>query len=174
MIEDAGVTKTTFYKHFEGKDDFVLACVETRDAWELQSWDRAVKKIAGDDPAAQLLAFFDVLDLWFNDPDFRGCMFMNTAAEFSDRRDPIHRAAAAHWRKCRDQFRSLAGRAGAPDPDVFADHFTILLQGTLVLRHVHDRNDAASVVRPAVVALVNQHIPQHARRGKTTTPQASL
>jgi len=157
VIEHAGVTKTTFYKHFEGKDDFVLACVETRDEWEMQAWDRAAKQLAGDDPRAQLLAFFEVLDIWFNEPDFRGCMFINTAAEFSDRRDPIHRAAAAHKRKNRDHFRALAHRAGAADPDTFADQFTILLEGTLVLRHVHDRDDAAKAARPAVVALIQRH-----------------
>ena len=159
IIEHAGVTKTTFYKHFEGKDDFVLACVETRDAWETQSWDRAIRTLAGEEPRAQLLAFFDVLDTWFNDDDFRGCMFINVAAEFTDRRDPIHRAAVVHKRKNRDHFRMLAARAGANDPDTFADQFTILLEGTLMLRHVHDRDDAVTVVRPAVVNLIDTHIP---------------
>ncbi len=159
VFEHAGVTKTTFYKHFDGKDDFVLACVETRDEWEMQAWDRAARHLGGDDPRAQLAAIFDVLDIWFNEPDFRGCMFINTAAEFSDRRDPIHRAAAAHKRKSRDHFRSLAALAGASDPDAFADQFTVLFEGTLVLRHAHDRDDAASVVRPTVVTLIDRLIP---------------
>jgi AcrR family transcriptional regulator len=160
VIEHAGVTKTTFYKHFEGKDDFGLACVEARDDWEMQAWERAAASLGGEDPREQLLAFFDVLDIWFNDPDFRGCMFINLAAEFSDRRDPIHRAAAAHKRKARDHFRSLAARAGAGDPEAFADQFTILLDGTLILRHVHDRDDAARAVRPAVIELLERHVPR--------------
>lgn len=163
VIEQAGVTKTTFYKHFEGKDDFVLACVTTRDAWEMGSWERAARRLGGEDPRAQLLAFIDVLDVWFNDEQFRGCMFVNAAAEFSDRRDPIHRAAAEHKRNSRDHFLALATRAGASDPVAFADHFTILLEGTMVLRHVHDRDDAARVVRPAVFALVDRHIPERRR-----------
>ncbi|MBX3358533.1 MAG: TetR/AcrR family transcriptional regulator [Phycisphaeraceae bacterium] len=165
VIEHAGVTKTTFYKHFEGKDDFVLACVETRDAWEKQAWDRAVRLLAGDDPRAQLVAFFDVLDTWFNDAEFRGCMFINAAAEFSDPRDPIHRAAAEHKRKSRDHFRELATRAGATDPDTFADQFTILVEGTLVLRQVHDRDDAARMVRPTVLDLIGRHMPRMQQAG---------
>ena len=51
VIAAAGVTKTTFYKHFEGKDDLMVAAVQRRDEWESQAWDRAVRKIAGDDPA---------------------------------------------------------------------------------------------------------------------------
>jgi hypothetical protein len=33
------------------------------------AWTSAVQKMAGDDPKAQLLAFFDVQDVWFNAPD---------------------------------------------------------------------------------------------------------
>src|SRR5205814_7411890 len=102
VIETAGVTKTTFYKHFESKDDLMVAAVQRRDQWESQAWDRAVRKLAGDDPAKQLLAMFDVMDLWFNDPDFRGCMFSNAAAEFPNPHDPVHQAAAVHQRRLRD------------------------------------------------------------------------
>ena len=62
VISTAGVTKTTFYKHFEGKDDLMVAAVERRDEWESVAWERAVRKLAGDDPAGQLLAVIDVLD----------------------------------------------------------------------------------------------------------------
>src|SRR3954469_19908631 len=79
VIETAGVTKTTFYKHFESKDDLMVAAVQRRDEWESQAWARAIRKFAGsDDPVKILLAMFDVMDFWFNDPDFRGCMFLNT------------------------------------------------------------------------------------------------
>ncbi|MGP1347622.1 MAG: TetR/AcrR family transcriptional regulator [Phycisphaerales bacterium] len=159
VIEQAGVTKTTFYKHFESKDELILACIEWRHAWETAAWERAVEKVAGDDPRAQLIGFFDVMDLWFNDPDFRGCVFLNTAAEFADRRDPIHQAAAAHKKANRDIFRDLAARAGASDPEGFADAYTILLEGTLILRHVHGRNDAARVTKPAVVDLIQRSMP---------------
>ncbi|MBX3390430.1 MAG: TetR/AcrR family transcriptional regulator [Phycisphaeraceae bacterium] len=160
VIEHAGVTKTTFYKHFEAKDDLVLACVRARDEWEMQAWDRAARKLGGDDPRSQLVAFFDVLDVWFNDPEFHGCMFINVASEFSDKRDPIHKAGAEHKRKVRDFFRDLAVKAGATHPDDFADHYTILVDGTLVLRHVHGRDDAAQVARPVVMNLIDTYIPK--------------
>src|SRR4051795_13299052 len=133
VIAAAGVTKTTFYKHFESKDDLMVAAVERRDEWESQAWGRAVREIAGDDPAGQLLATLDVMDIWFNDPDFLGCMFLNTAIEFPNPHDPVHRAAAAFKRKCREHRRDLAGAAGA-DPggaEVFADCYTALIEGAL-------------------------------------------
>ncbi|MBX3365350.1 MAG: TetR/AcrR family transcriptional regulator [Phycisphaeraceae bacterium] len=150
IIALAGVTKTTFYKHFESKDELAVEAVRRRHEWELVAWDRAVHELAGDCPRKQLVAYYDVLDLWFNDPDFRGCLFINSAAEFPNPHDPIHRVAAEHKRRVRDHFRSLAALAGVTEPEAFADRYTALFEGTLVLRQVHDRNDAARVMKPAV------------------------
>jgi len=157
VIARAGVTKTTFYKHFESKDELMLEAVRMRDAWEMEAWGRAAQTLGGNDPARQLLAFFDVLELWFNSEDFRGCIFINTAAEFPDANDPIHQAAAKHKRANRDGWRDLARAAGATDPESFADLYTALFEGTLVLRHVHGRDDAVAVIRPAVHALLTDH-----------------
>ena len=161
VIAQAGVTKTTFYKHFEGKDDLMVAAVQRREEWESQAWNRAVRKLAGDDPAKQFLGMMDVMDLWFNDPEFHGCMFTNAAAEFPNPHDPVHQAAAAYKRRARDHWRDLASAAGA-DPaaaETFADCFWALIEGALSLRQTHGRNDAARVVRPAVEQLVRAYLP---------------
>ena len=161
VIATAGFSKTAFYKHFESKDELMVAAVQRRDEWESQAWDRAVRKLAGDDPGRQLLAMLDVLDLWFNDPDFHGCMFMNTAAEFPNPHDPVHQAAAAHRKRTRDHFRNLAQAAGADATaaETFADCYAALLEGALIMRQTHGRNDAARVVRPAVEQLVGTYLP---------------
>ncbi len=164
VIAAAGVTKTTFYKHFEGKDDLMLAAVQRRDEWESQAWGHAVKKIAGDDPVKQLLAMWEVMDRWFNEPDFRGCMFLNTAIEFPNPHDPIHQAAAAYKRRSRDHWRDLAKAAGAEaaGAETFADCFAALIVGALILRQTHGRNDAARAVRPAVEQLIGTYLPKTA------------
>ena len=155
IITAAGVANTTFYTHFESKDDLLVAAIQQRDEWEMQAWTNAVQKLSGDNPKDQLLGFFDVLDIWFNSPDFRGCQFINAAAEFPNPHDPIHRVAAEHKRKNRDFFRQLAEVAGATNADEFADQYTALVEGTLVLRQVHGRDDAAKVIKPAVEKLVD-------------------
>jgi AcrR family transcriptional regulator len=161
IIAQAGVTKTTFYKHFESKDDLMVAAVKRRDEWESVAWDRAIRKIAGKDPARQLLAFFDVLDIWFNEPEFRGCMFMNAAAEFPNPNDPVHQAAVAHKRRSREEWRNqaLAGGADAAGAETFADCFAAMVEGALILRQTQGRNDAARVVRAAVQQLILMYLP---------------
>jgi AcrR family transcriptional regulator len=160
VIAAAGVSKTTFYKHFESRDDLLVAAIKTRDEWESAGFNAAMQKLSGDDPRSKLLAIFDVLDLWFNSPDFRGCQFINAAAEFPNPHDPVHAVAAEHKRKNRDMFRDLAARAGVQAAEMFADQFTALVEGTLVMRQIHGRNDAAKVIRPAAEALLARHLPQ--------------
>jgi AcrR family transcriptional regulator len=162
VIEAAGVTKTTFYKHFESKDHLMVAAVQRRDEWESQAWERAIRSMAGDDPVRQLLCTIDLLDLWFNNPDFIGCMFINAAAEFPNPHDPVHQAAAAYKRRTRDHRRDLALAAGADAQaaEAFADTFTALIEGILILRQTHGRNDAARVIRPAVQQLIDTYLPR--------------
>lgn len=127
-----------------------------------------MRKLAGDEPGGQLLAMFDVMDIWFNDPEFRGCMFMNTAAEFPNPHDPVHQAAAAHRKRSRDHYRNLAREGGAKEraAETFADCFTAMVEGALILRQTHGRNDAARVVRPAVEQLVRAYLPRWAGSAK--------
>ena len=160
ILDAAGVTKTTFYKHFDSLEDLTVAAVQRREQWEAGAWARAVDDAAGGDERAKFLALFDLMDRWFNEPEFRGCIFINIAAEFPDPNDPVHQVAAAHKRRQRDGWRDAARRLGAADPEGLADVYTALVEGTLILRHVHARNDAARVVRPAVAALLDRHLPR--------------
>lgn len=154
ILAEAGVSKTTFYKHFKSKDELVVKALEARDEWERNAWREAVRCLVGDAPERQLIGLIDVLDILFNDPGFRGCQFINAASEFPNPDDAIHRAAAAHKRSNRDWVRDLAEAGGARDPEGFADAYTVLFEGALVLRQVHDRDDAARAVRPLIESLV--------------------
>jgi AcrR family transcriptional regulator len=161
VIAAAGVTKTTFYKHFESRDELLVATVQRQDEWESRAWADAVRRIAPDEPARQLLAMFDVMDLWFNSPDFRGCVFMSAATEYPNPNDPIHRAASAYKRRGRDRFRDSAVAAGATreTAETFADCYAALVEGAFVMRQTQGRNDAARAVRPAVEHLIETMLP---------------
>lgn len=158
ILRDSEVGKTTFYKYFVGKDDLMVEAVRKRDAWETIAWGRAVENSAGQDPVAQLLGYFEVLDQWFQAADFKGCMFTNVALEFPNPNDPVHRAAAEYKQKGRSTYLALAQEAGFVDAEVFADHYTMLLEGALILRQVHDRDDAARVALKVVKDLVEHRL----------------
>jgi len=158
VIEEAGVTKTTFYKHFKSKNELMVAAVEMRDAWEQAACRRAARAEGGDEARAQLRALFDVLDVWFNDDAFGGCLFLNVASEFPNPHDPVHRAAARHKVATWERVRDLAAEAGDAEPEVFADRYMLVFEGALVLRQVYGRNDAARSARPIIEQLIDERL----------------
>jgi len=100
----------------------------------------------------------EVLDIWFNDEEFGGCIFLNAASEFPNPNDPVHQAAANHKIANRAMVRDLAAEANAEDPEAFADVYMMLFEGALVLRQVYGRNDAARTAFPAVENLIAEQL----------------
>jgi hypothetical protein len=73
----------------------------------------------------------------------------------------VHQAAAAYKRKGLDYRREQALAAGADraNAEAFADIYTALIEGALILRQTQGRNDAARAIRPAVEQLMRTHLP---------------
>ncbi|MGH3397022.1 MAG: TetR/AcrR family transcriptional regulator, partial [Streptosporangiaceae bacterium] len=57
---------------------------------------------------------------------FRGCHFVNAAAEYPDPADPVRAVIAGHRAWLRDTVTELAERAGHPDPE-YAGQVLVLL-----------------------------------------------
>jgi len=146
VLHDVGITKQAFYRHFESKDELALETIRRRDALESAEFGSRVNAL-GDTAREKLLAMFDVLDEWFHDPNYKGCLFMVACAEFPNRHDPLHQAAADHFDASEAAIEELARRAGADDPSALAKEFVMLLQGALIYRLVTGDNDAAKRAR---------------------------
>ena len=160
VLTRVGVTKTTFYNHFESKDQLVLEVMRQRSAWEQQAFEREVRKLAGDDPRKMLLGLFDVIDKWFNNPIFRGCQFINAAHEFPSPHDPVHQAAKAHGEAVGAWMMQLAEQAGADDPLAVAEQLGILIDGAYTMRLVMRNDDAAAIARDTAELVLDKHIPR--------------
>ena len=134
ILEAVGITKTAFYKHFESKDELIVAALEHRDEKDMGEWYAFFEDRRDDEAKSRLLAVFDLLDDWFGKPDFRGCLFMNAATEFPSRNDPIHRTAAGHMEKVTRELQRMAAAAGASDPDSLARQILLLMTGAISTR----------------------------------------
>lgn len=158
IIGVVGVTKTTFYKHFESKDALILAVLAFQHEVEMQRLTDDLQNLAGDDPRAQILAIFDVLDQWFAQSDFGGCMFLNAATEFPQATDPIHIAAEAHGKAlvALVRERAIAAGANAVNADRFAAQIMVLISGAIIMRQTSHARDAALVARSTAQALLGQ------------------
>ncbi len=157
LIAESGVAKATFYKHFPAKDDLVLAYLDKVDAtWTGQL--KAAAGAAGPEPADQLVGMFDALATACRRDGYRGCAFINAAAE-NEAGTPVHDRTLAHKDTIRAWVRDLAEDAGAPDPDALARTLTLLLDGGLASGSMDGRPDAPVAAKAAARALVNAACP---------------
>ncbi len=79
VLEQSGVAKGSLYYNFGGKDDLVRTYLRNRHAHWSARIDAGLATAAT--PQDKVLAIFDALADLFAQPDFRGCAFVNAAAE---------------------------------------------------------------------------------------------
>ena len=132
IIAEAGVAKTTLYRHFRSKDDLVLAVLQRRQELWLGGWLLPAIEARGNTPDAQLLAMFDAFDEWFRREDYEGCLFANSLIESHDRMSPVGAESVTRLAHIRAVIRSLAEQAGVRDAHTFAHQWHILLLGSIV------------------------------------------
>ncbi|WP_159926864.1 MULTISPECIES: TetR/AcrR family transcriptional regulator [Nocardia] len=146
-----GVSKETLYRHFGTKDGLVRAVLEVRSERVGARLVRAVES-AGDDPAGQLVAVFDVLEEWYAQPAFRGCAMVNAAAQHYD--GEVRAITARHLHRYLDLFAGIAARAGAENPDVLGRQLLMLVEGATVVAAMHGTAGVGRQPRAAAAALL--------------------
>ena len=125
------MAKATLYRHFRSKDDLVVAFLRRRDGrW--RDWLRSAAERLAPLPADRPLAVFDALGEWFASEDFRGCAFINAAAEIADPDHPARAAVEDHERLLGADLEDMLRGAGAADPAGDAAALLLLIQGAIV------------------------------------------
>ncbi len=158
VLDEVGVTKTTFYNHFESKDDLIIAVLAHKDAQEVEQWSKIMLERGGREPRRQIMSLFDILAEWFEEPGFRGCMFINAAVAFPSPNDPIHTTAAHHGESMFKVVCALAKEAGAAKPEVLAKQICMLLSGALVSRSVDLDRTAVETARAMGEMVMERHL----------------
>jgi AcrR family transcriptional regulator len=153
----AGVTKRTFYYHFDSKQTLVAAALDLQHELSLARIERWAARVAGD-PAAMVDSLFAEFAAWLKQARWRGSGFTRAAMEFA--RSPGHPARIAARRHKAAVERCLAERFeqhGVAIPHELARQVMLLMEGcqTLVLIH-GDPTYAESAARAARVLVESQ------------------
>lgn len=139
----AGVSLRALYRAFPSKHDLVLAWLDRRhERW--MDWLRGEVESRDGDATARVLAVFDALSGWIESPHFRGCAFVNAAAELGALEPGVLERSAAHKQSLRDYLGELVRAAAVPGPERVADQLVVLVDGALVQAHVAGNRAAAA------------------------------
>lgn len=95
IIERSSVSKVTFYRQYPSKDDLIRAYLDYRHGiWmEWFTASLAQEAAAGASAADALVS---TLESWFSLPEFRGCAFLNAAAELGSSEPAILAVVRSH------------------------------------------------------------------------------
>lgn len=156
IIEQVGITKVTFYRHFRTKSDLVVAYLEQQASAE-REWMQSVRREG--DPLGSLHALAADIGSVSCRPGFRGCAFINAAAEFADPDNPVRTTVDAHRRWMLAKFAEIATEAGAGDIDSAANQLMILRDGAMVNGYLNDPASVADTLGAAFTSVIAAAVP---------------
>lgn len=153
VIAESGVAKTTLYRHFQSKEDLIVAVLEGIDEGfrrAMRTYVEANAKQVED----ELLATFDFLADWFAEDAFYGCPFINAAGEYGDRSSPVFHAAKLHKRLMVAYFEELARKTELAEPQQLAEEINLLHEGAIAVAHITGDATVARKAKQAAARLL--------------------
>lgn len=135
ILNVSGIAKKTLYNHFDSKESLVLAVLKQRNDNFLAWLDTKLKGATTDKDVIEKL--FTGLSAWFAGSevelgDFRGCFFINTAAEFSNPDSDISKYCQNHKQQVRDLIRQYLSKPNAE----LLDAICLLKEGAITMAYV--------------------------------------
>jgi AcrR family transcriptional regulator len=164
ILADVGISKTAFYKHFESKEDLMLAALEGHNFWLQGTFREMVQERGGPSAHGQLRALFDVVEQLIESEEFQGCIFVNVSMEFPLLHEPAHQAAARSKEAIETIVYDLAVKAGAGNPRALAQELCLIMEGVYVTRQVTGRPDTIAIARRLAERVLAGHVPEKSSR----------
>lgn len=152
VIAQVGITKVTFYRHFPTKDDLIVAYLQRRAQWERDAIVGARQAAADVPDAFRIVA--EAIGAESCTPGFRGCPFINAAAEYADPQHPVRRVVDAHRRWFKQVIQELLDEIKVPDSALVADELVMLRDGAMVSGYLSDPNAVADALYNAGRAVI--------------------
>ncbi|MGN9806030.1 TetR/AcrR family transcriptional regulator [Micromonospora sp. L32] len=153
VIAEAQVTRVTFYRHFPAKDDLIATYLSVRSQREREALAEARRALPGD-PRAVLSAIVDALIAEGRSPGFRGCPYVNAAAEYADPDHPVRHVVAEQRAWFTGQMAELLTELHHPDPELAAQQLMMLRDGAMTAAYLDDRQRVAAALLGAGRAIV--------------------
>lgn len=129
IISASTVTKATFYKHYRAKDNLIVEYIVSRHDRVKANVDAIIANAPNHEVA--LHDFIEDVVSEISGPGFRGCPFINAAAEFPDASHPVRQVVTAHREWYVETLSGLLRDIGHPVPGDAADELLLARDGAL-------------------------------------------
>jgi AcrR family transcriptional regulator len=148
---EAGVPLKRLYQLFPAKEAIVEQVLHRRH----DLWNSLVETAVATTPAPRdrLLAIYDMLARWFDEDDFRGCVFINTFGELGTTSPRLATIIRGHKAEFQARLAELCAEAGAPAG--LAPQLAILAEGAQTTAAIAGTNEAAGHARAAAEILID-------------------
>jgi len=168
IIAKVGITKVTFYRHFPAKDDLIVAYLQRRAQWERHAVEAAREAAAGNiSEVFRMIA--EGIGVESCSPGFRGCPFINAAAEYADAEHPVRQVVDSHRRWFKGAIEEMLQQVGVTDVSSAADQLVMLRDGAMVGGYLGDPQTIGRSLHNAGRALIEFHGPPSRSRTRRTT-----
>ena len=156
IVAESNVTRATLYRHFPSKDDLVVAYLEAVAEMERDGIGKALG--SGLPPSDILRAIAASIADGIRSAHFRGCAFINAAAEFPDPAHPVHRAVLAHREWFLHTVTGLLAQVGRTPPEPAGRHFTMLRDGAMAAGCLSDPAEVSDTFLQGVEGILRFRI----------------
>lgn len=151
--DDSRVSLRRLYGLYPSKSELVAAWLTARHTTWMAWFEDATARLAAAG-AEPLLAAFDAVAEWATTPGYRGCAFVNTAAETTEIDDTHRRIIADHKENLLTHLTELAHAGGYRDPDRLGRMIGVLLDGAMVEAAVLSSREPIDAAREAAAVLL--------------------
>ncbi|GAB2686747.1 TetR/AcrR family transcriptional regulator [Kribbella swartbergensis] len=153
VIAEAQVTRATLYRHFPSKDDLIVAYLTQADEAIRAQVDAARTQAASPDDTIRTVGRSIADDI--QRAGFRGCAFLNAAAEYPDPGHPVHQAVLRHRQWFLETLTELFSGTGKIDPEPAARHFVMLRDGAMAAGCLTDPKPICETFLRGIEGLLN-------------------
>jgi len=147
LISASSVTKATFYKHYRSKDRLISEYVDHRHRQAVAELADLLEQESSVE--AVLRALQQSISTWISSPEFRGCPFINAAAEFSDPTHPVRRSVITHREWFVGTLEQLLRELGHPLAGDAADDLMLARDGAMTGGYAGDPIAASTALARA-------------------------
>lgn len=173
IAEKAGITKRTFYYHFQSKDDLITEYLNSRDQPNLQAFQKSFTEQQGE-ITDKILAVFYGISKTVNHPKWRGCGFQRTAGELANKPGhPAIKAASSHKKNIENWLMKELTLYKLANAEITARQVALLLEGALSMMLIHHDTSYIEEAGNAAALLVSYDFSNTSQQiGQKGTPKA--